>query len=127
MRLAYVDTSCLVGIAFGETGAPALARRLDGFDRLLASNLLEAELAAALVREGLEPDTTPLVSGISWVLPDRPLTGELGKVARAGRLKGAGLWHLGCALFLDPQARDLTFLTLDKTQRIVAGKLGFDV
>ena len=44
MKLAYVDTSCLVAIAFDEPGAGEVARRLARFDRLLSSNLLEAEL-----------------------------------------------------------------------------------
>jgi predicted nucleic acid-binding protein len=127
VKLAYVDTSCLVAIAFGEPGAAAAARRLDGFDRLFTSNLLEAEFISALIREGVEPETGPLTAGLSWVLPDRPLTPEFRKVASAGHLRGADLWHLGCALFLDPAAQELTFLTLDKAQRRVAGKLGFDV
>ena len=34
MKVAYVDTSCLVAIAFGERGTAALARRLAGFDEV---------------------------------------------------------------------------------------------
>lgn len=41
MSLAYVETSCLVTIAFGERGAKRLGRRLRDFDELLSSNLLE--------------------------------------------------------------------------------------
>ncbi len=44
MRFAYVDTSCLVAIAFDEPGADKVAARLRRFERLFASNLLEAEL-----------------------------------------------------------------------------------
>ena len=40
MKAAYVDTSCLVAIAFGEKGAASLGRRLEGFDELFSSNLL---------------------------------------------------------------------------------------
>ena len=46
MNLAHVDTSALV--AFGERGAGALARRLEKYDELLSSNLLEAELRGRL-------------------------------------------------------------------------------
>jgi len=53
VRLAYVDTSCLVAIAFEEPGADAVAARLLRFDRRFSSNLLEAELRSTLLREGL--------------------------------------------------------------------------
>lgn len=53
MKLAYVDTSCLLAIAFAETGSRPLASRLGRFDRLFSSNLLEAKLRAALLREGV--------------------------------------------------------------------------
>ena len=48
MSIAYVDTSVLTAIAFDEPGAAALARQLDEFARLISSNMLEAELRAAL-------------------------------------------------------------------------------
>ena len=50
MTVAYVDTSALVAIAFGEPGGAALGRRLGTFSVLLSSNLLEAELRAAYSR-----------------------------------------------------------------------------
>ena len=53
MNTAYVDTSVLTAIAFDEPGAAEYARRLDDFTRLISSNLLEAELRAAFVRENL--------------------------------------------------------------------------
>ena len=52
MKATYVDSSCLVAIAFGEEGAEELTARLEQFDLLVSSNLLEAELRAALCREG---------------------------------------------------------------------------
>ena len=48
--VAYVDTSCVVAIAFAERGAASLARRLRNFDEIVASDLLEAELRSAFVR-----------------------------------------------------------------------------
>ena len=125
MKAAYVDTSCLVAIAFGEKGAASLARRLEGFDELFSSNLLEAEFRASLVREEVD-DATDLLSWFTWVLPDQPLSRELGEALAAGYLRGADLWHVGCALFLsDGKASDLHFLTLDDRQRAVAEGLGF--
>lgn len=124
MTAAYVDTSCLVAIAFGEPEGKALAHRLGRMDRLFASNLLEAELRAAFVRERVPADH-PLLGDITWVLPDRPLGRELGVILGAGYLRGADLWHLACALYLAGNPRDLPFITLDERQEVVARKLGF--
>ena len=125
MRLAYLDTSYLVAIAFEEPGALALAARMREFDRLFSSNLLEAEFRSTLLREGMDQGGGSLLSWVTWVLPNRTLTAEFDRIAGQGYLKGADLWHLACALFLDPGARELTFLTLDKRQKEVAAKLGF--
>jgi predicted nucleic acid-binding protein len=125
VTLAYVDTSCLVAIAFDETGATRLATRLQRFDRLFASNLLEAELRSALTREGVTGREIPMLSWLTWIYPNRPLTAELTRITALGYLKGVDLWHLANALFLAPDAKQLAFLTLDKRQRDVGAKLGF--
>ena len=124
MRIGYVDTSCLVAIAFGERGAGTLARRLEGFDELIAANLLEAELKAAFAREGVEP-SEDLLSAISWVIPDRLLHAEIAKVLAEGYIRGADCWHLATALFLTDNPAEVHFLTLDQRQRKVARALGF--
>lgn len=125
MTLAYVDTSCLVAIAFGERGAKRLASRLEDFDELLSSNLLEAELRSAFHREEVpfEPD---LLSWITWVQPDRPLGREMGRVLEVGHVRGAELWHLACALYLVEDPPELAFITLDERQGTVATGLGFE-
>ena len=46
VRLAYIDTSTLVAILGSEAAAPEVRTRLGSFDRLISSNLLEAELRA---------------------------------------------------------------------------------
>ena len=125
MRLAYVDSSCVVAIVFGESGYGRVVDQLDRFDRLLASNLMEAEVRAALIREGVEQEAGGLLSGFTWIYPNRPLTTEYRRILAAGPLKGADLWHLACALFLAPDPKDLSFLTLDRQQQIVARDLGF--
>ena len=103
-----------------------MARRLGGFDRLFSSNLLEAEFRSALAHEGVSEDAGPLLAGITWIYPNRPLTPEFSRILVIGRhLKGADLWHLACALFLAPNTPELTFMTLDKRQEEVAKKLGF--
>ena len=88
MNAAYVDTSCLVAIAFAEPGYKTLASRLDRFDQLFASNLLEAELRAALRREKAPVDDA-LLRSLSWVWPDRALTAEIETVLDAGQLRGS--------------------------------------
>jgi hypothetical protein len=125
MTIAYVETSYLVAIAFDEPGARTLARRIVEFDRLVSSNLLEAELRSAVAREAAGLDPSPFFMSLSWIYPNRPLTGELQRITPHGHLKGADLWHLACALLICPDAEALTFLTLDKRQQKVAGRIGF--
>jgi len=87
---------------------------------------LEAELRAALSREGVADDGS-ILGRLSWLLPDRPLSAEIGAVLAAGYLRGADLWHLACALYLSPDPRELAFVTLDQQQGAVAAALGFRV
>lgn len=126
MAIAYVDTSCLVAIAFGEKGATATERRIAEFDEVVASNFLEAELRSAFARERAE-FAVSAVSQLSWLIPDRPLTHEIARVLECGYVRGADCWHLATALYLSPDPSSLTFLTLDEAQRKVAKALGFPV
>ena len=123
-RVAYADTSCYVAVAFAEPGSTQVADLLQDFDQVVSSNLLEAELRAAFSREEVrfEPD---LLAGLSWILPDRLLSGEFERVLQAGYVRGADLWHLAAALYLAEVPDRLWFLTLDARQREVAGRLGF--
>lgn len=124
MSVAYVDTSCLVAIAFDEPGSEHLAARLASFDILAASNLLEAELRSAFAREGVDLDPS-LIEGITWILPERRLTPEIDRTVAVGRLRGADLWHVACALYLAESPADIAFASLDERQREVATLLGF--
>jgi len=121
---AYVDSSCLVAIAFGEPSARKAAKALRSHSPLLASNLVEAEVRAALSREDT-PVGSDIFEGISWVFPDRALSAELQRALEPGRLRGADLWHVACALYLDPTASELVFLSLDVPQQRTAAALGF--
>lgn len=124
MTIAYVDTSILVATLLDEPGAAVSRHRLDQFDALLSSALLEAEVFAVLVRQGLAPSS--LRRGIvELVTPVRPLTSELIRVYGAGYVPGADAWHLATALYLSPDPPALTFLTLDAAQGDVARTLGF--
>ena len=124
MNVAYLDTSALVAVAFGERGGPALAAQLGTFSRLLSSNLLEAEIRAACAREGLD-FSEQVLANLEWVLPDRSLRPEITAVLAAGYLRGADLWHVAAALYVAPSAGDVAFITRDRRQRTVAAALGF--
>ena len=126
MKLAYVDTSCLVAMTFGEPSADGVRALLAGYDRLFSSNLMEAEWRAALYREQLLDVSDDALRTVDWVLPNRSLSTEIAQVFGAGYLRGADAWHLASALYLDPLAAELSFLTLDTAQRAVAKTLGFD-
>jgi predicted nucleic acid-binding protein len=124
MKAAYVDTSCLVAIAFAEKGAARVRQSLLAYDELFSSNLLEAELRSALRRENITADPSDLLSAISWVYPDRPLTVEIETILDVGYVRGADLWHLAAALFVDP-SREIDFLSLDNRQLEISERLGF--
>jgi predicted nucleic acid-binding protein len=124
VTVAYVDTSCLVAIAFGEREGVSIAKRLERFDELIAANLLDAELRAAFAREKVAFDAD-LVTWVSWIVPDRPLGPEIERVLTAGYLRGADVWHLACALYVAEDPSRISFLTLDDTQRAVAKAIGF--
>jgi len=124
MSVAYVDTSCLVAIAFNEAGARSLARKLEVYEQRFTSNLLEAEFLSALPREGVEGGQE-FLDTMTWVLPDRRLTPEMERVVATRYVRGADLWHLACALYLAESPADMDFLTLDAAQRDAAAALGF--
>ena len=124
MSFAYVDTSYLAAIALDEKSAGALASRIKGFDRIVASPLLEAELRSAIARDNGELDET-LIESIVWVYPDRPLGPEIRRVLNAGYLRGADCFHLASALYFMADPAVNTILTLDTRQRAVAKALGF--
>ena len=128
MSVGYVDSSCLTAVALGEPGHEDLAQVLDAYEVLFSSGLLEAEVRAAMQREGLEPSLVDdYIGEVEWVLPARTLSGEISTAQEAGRLKGADLWHVASALFARASIQgELAFLTLDEPQRLVASELGFD-
>lgn len=125
MNLTYVDTSCLVAIAFGEPGWERVAQALDAADVLLASNLMEAELRAAFTRERVEVPCEPMLARVTWLHPNRPLSAEQRRALAHGYLRGADLWHVACALYVAPEPAAMTFATLDGRQGDVAARLGF--
>lgn len=126
MRVAVVDTSCVVAVALTQAGGRAIAKRMEAFDRLLASPLLEAEARSVLCREGL-PGNAIHFGDMQWILPVTSLRDEIARVLDAGYVRGADCWHLASALYVADNPSDITFLTLDAQQRKVAKALGFRV
>ncbi len=126
MKTAYVDTSCLAAIAFDERNSAAVQRRLASFDELVAAPLLEAELRAALRREGSQGSLLldELLDPIVWIAADRALSAEIATVLAAGYVRGADCWHLATALYFS-EPSEISFLTLDAKQAEVARALGF--
>lgn len=127
MSAAYLDSSFLVAILLGEPRSRALLTTLRRFDDWLAGDLLVAEVLAAAVREALPlADLTATFDSIDLVLPDRSLEAEMREILALGRLRGADLWHLSCALYVAGEDRgSLAFLSRDAAQRDLARQLGF--
>jgi hypothetical protein len=123
LRIAYVDSSCLIAVALQEEGAGDLLVRLSRFDRLVSSPLAEAEFRSAMAREGIAGKGGNLLSWLDWIQPYRRLTPEIEQILALGRPRGADLWHIACALFVRPKLRDLHFLTRDGGQRDTARAL----
>lgn len=121
-----MDTSAVMAIALEEPAAPQIAQHLSSFVRLFSSNLLEAEARAAFHREGMAFDAGAFAN-ITWVHPMRSLGPEMAKALEiGGYLKGADLWHIATALYVDETIIGrMAFVTLDHRQRTVAGNLGF--
>lgn len=125
MKGGYVDSSCLIAIALGEPGSRELEARLSRIERLFSSSLLEAELRAALAREGTRGRIRNLLAWVNWIYPRRRLTPEMDQILGIGTLKGPDLWHLACALSIPPKFEVLHFLSLDDKQSKIAKSLGF--
>ena len=126
MGVAYIDTSVLLAIAFGQHDPEALRNRLSGYTNLFSSILLEAEARSAFARADRLFDRH-LLAGIRWVLPDRSLTQEIDVTLRVGYLRGADLLHVATALYAARGEEGMTFLTLDRQLREVAQALRFQV
>lgn len=125
MKIAYIDSSVVVGLLFEKASSSKAQEILASADRLISGTLLEAEVRSAIRRERVEADLTQVFGGISWVFPERRLTVELERVLSIAYLRGADVWHLALALYVDPAASELTFLSLDQRQAAVAAELGF--
>ena len=126
MITAYVDSSVLVSIEFRQHNTDALIRRLEQYQVVTSSNLLEAEYRSACWRESCTPSNL-LLSAIDWIIPSRPLEAEFNMSLAAGYLRGGDLWHVATALYAATAPQEISFITTDTQQGRVAAALGFDV
>ena len=126
MKVAYLDSSWLVAMAFDEPGAADHVAALEPYDVLLATSLTEAELTSVFAREG-ESLPPRFLESLEWIYPARRLTPEIERVLGEGYVRGADLLHLATALYAAESPGDVAFLTLDERQREVATAVGFKI
>ena len=125
--IAYIDSSVLVGILFREPGWKDVLRRIRRFSRLISSNLIEAEVLAAAKREQISlAGVITALDSIDKLSSHGSLLNELREILDQLYLRGADAYHLACAAAsAGPHQKDLYFITLDQSQKLAAGKLGF--
>lgn len=126
MKVVYVDTSVLVSIFFDEPGLNAqFIKAMEQADQVVSSILIQAEFLATIRREQVDlNEGIEFLKPISLIVPDRSLTREIKQVLSKAYVRGADAFHLACALYLDPSAKSLTFLTADVQQQKAAEALG---
>lgn len=127
MKATYIDTSCLVAIAFDEPGSKLLQRRLARKTDLFSHHLIEAEVLSAARREGIASERfSSLLASVQLIFPDNSLVPALGEVFSVGYSRGADALHLATALWLaKDNIKQISFLTLDRNQAKIAKALGF--
>lgn len=124
MNAIYVDTSILVAMFFEDSSKHR--QLLQNADEVVSSALIEAEFLSVIHREQVSvADGLRYLKQISLVVPDRSISKELEVVFSKAYARGADAFHLACALYLDPTAGELRFLTADKQQEKAAKAIGF--
>lgn len=125
----YVDSSALVAVLFDEPKSNRYRSILHkNRQNVLSSALLEAEVYSAAKREGIPLETAAgFIDLVALVFPDRSLQSEYLTVFQNGHLRGADAHHLATALYVDPQAKNLSFVTADRKQAETAQTIGFQV
>lgn len=124
----YVDSSVVVAALLEEPRHEEFRCLLSQAGSVLSSYLLEAEVFAAAAREQISLDETQeQIRNIVFIAVNRKLVEEYKKIFSIGYSKGADALHLATALFIDPTAKNLVFLTADTNQKSIAQKLGFRV
>jgi predicted nucleic acid-binding protein len=126
---AYVDTSALVAVQFGEPTRPAYLRTFRAQTRLLTTTLAQAELCATIVRAKQPLEAAErLLRRVEIFVPPDDLAEECREALGYGYLRGADLWHVAAAMRLaGPHRKRLTFCTGDGDQATIARAVGLAV
>lgn len=128
MKIAYLDASVCVGILFGEDKNLKWQRFLNRQEEIVSSALMEPEVFSAAAREKVSLEKAEiLLDCVSLIYPDRGLRKEYHRLFSSGYVRGASACHLATALYLDPEAKNLVFVTADNQQKALAKQLGFKV
>lgn len=128
MKIAYLDASACVAILFGEDKGLKWQKLLNRQEEIVSASLIEAEVFSAAAREKVPLHKAEiLLDCVSLVYPDRALRKEYHQIFSLGYVKGAAAQHLATALYLDPEAKGLTFVTADSQQKKLAKQMGFKV
>jgi predicted nucleic acid-binding protein len=123
MKRAYVDTSALVAVHFGEPEAARVARSLRSCEQLLSATLVVAELLSTLAREGRSlAEADRVLRRLSLFSPEGPLRAECEEALSAAPLRGADLWHVAAALALSPGTRACAQLSRCESSLIMSAQ-----
>ena len=124
MKTIYVDTSVIAGILLENPGHEKYQNSIQNEDRIVSSALLEAELCSVAAREKISPkELEKFLIGIELIHTTRSLLKEYRRILTSGYVKGADAFHIATALYLDPELKELKFLTADSRQKEVIKKL----
>jgi predicted nucleic acid-binding protein len=128
VKYLYVDSSIIVSLMFSEKGGGSFKKQIAEAENAFSSSLLEAEVFAAARREGLSLSIAEeFIETVSLVFPDRSLKDELMQILSGNYCRGADACHLATALYLDPEMKNLVFLSADQAQSNIAKKMGFAI
>jgi len=128
VSILYVDTSVLAAITLEEPGFKKYLEKLQITKEAISSFFIEAEFLSLCYRESLDiAKVKDNLCLLSLVQPEGSLEREILAILQKGYLRGADLYHLAVALYLDPNCKELEFFTVDTQQKRVARKIGFKV
>lgn len=128
MKFFYIDTSVLVSLMLKQGPYGSFKKQLQSADDVISSQLIESELMSVCRREEVDLEIAfEYLNKVSLIIPDRSLRREITATLKHGYCRGADLFHLSCALYIDPNASELHFLTADDKQKDLAKKMGFKV
>lgn len=127
--IVYLDTSCLVALAFQESGFKLISQKLKLANDVFSHHLLEAEFLATARREQIGLDLfTDLLAGVRLIYPEQSFAMELKTIFSHDYLRGPDAMHLATAMWLaGGQNKEVHFLTRDEKQAAIGRKLGFVV